>query len=357
MTKNQALGIITSAAKIYEEQFCNKNLLIVFGSPSHPRSISTKGDPRNFYHLTGVTINKQNLFRNISDKSSNTITVFYEKALKRQLSADDFSLKKTGYAEQKLRVINQTLQVSSNAVMIGDYYNCRINLMTDKIAGGQASFLGLVEVNGCYVPNTIIADDIRKNSINTERVLAVLSKKINEKEYNKIEKVAKKIEINKLLQTISKDVPVAENLISSSLVKSETKQVDQTGTIDSNRLLQMKSAVKKCDEILKANPALKAKLNIAAAEYCSKHNLPPFDSSLSADERYEMRNKVLKENPKLMEEYVKVKKEHEDKQLVPAAAKHTKSFAQGLDEFSKRPKGQSSPKPPEHNNSEHKRHK
>lgn len=223
MTKNQALGIITSAAQIYEEQFCNKNLLIVFGSPSHPQFIFTKGEPKNFYHLTGVEINKQNILRDISDKSTNPITVFYKKAINKMLAPDDFSFKNSN-TEQKLKVINQTLRISSNAVMVGDYNNCRINLKSDKLAGGQVSFLGLVNDKGYYVPNTIISDDIRKNSNNTERVLAVLSKKINEREYNKIEKVAKKIDIDRLIDTLKNDVSISSELISKTTASISAPQ-------------------------------------------------------------------------------------------------------------------------------------
>lgn len=125
----------------------------------------------------------------------------------------------------------------------------------------------------------------------------------------------------------------------------------------SDDLAQKEAAVKKCDEILKANPDLKAKLNAAAIEYSKKYNVALLDSSASAEERYEMRNKILKENPELKEEYVKAKNEYEQRQLVPTDSKQTKSFAQGLDEFAKRQKGQSSPKPPAHNNLDNKHRK
>lgn len=308
-SQSRALGIITSAAKIYEEQFCNKNLLIVFGSPSQPRFVSTKGEPKNFYHLTGVEMNKQNILRGISDKSTSPNIVFYEKALNKMLAPDDFKFK-SSTTEQKLEVLVQTLKIASNASMLGDYNNCRINLKTEKIAGGQASFLGLIEEDGYYVPNTVISDDIRKNSNFTERVLAVLSKKINEKEYNKIEKVAKKIDINKLLQKIRQDVPVALDLISSSLVKpnpAQNQQFEQMNKTDMEISLQKQAAVKKCDEILNANPNLKAKLNKAAVEYYRNHNLPLPDGSATVDERYE----ILRENPELKEEYVKAKNEYD----------------------------------------------
>lgn len=125
----------------------------------------------------------------------------------------------------------------------------------------------------------------------------------------------------------------------------------------SDDLAQKEAAVKKCDEILKANPDLKAKLNAAAIEYSKKYNVALLDSSASAEERYEMRNKILKENPELKEEYVKAKNEYEQRQLVPTDSKQTKSFAQGLDEFAKRQKGQSSPKLPVYNSSAHKHRK
>lgn len=211
MKKSEALGIITSAARVYEDQFCNKNLLIVFGSPSHPQFIFTKGEPKNFHHLTGVEVNKQNILRDVKDKLSNPISVFYEKALNKQLSPDDFNFKNSN-TEQKLKVINQVLQIS-NASMIGIYNNLRINLKTDKVVGGSAAFLGLVEDKGYYVPNTTIADDIRKNSNNVERVLAVLSKVRNEKKYNKIERVSKGIDIERLILKLKDEVTISADIV------------------------------------------------------------------------------------------------------------------------------------------------
>lgn len=361
MNKKRAIEIIFQAAAIYQNVFSEKNFLIIYGKEAKPEFIETKSLPRNFLHLTGMKLNES--------IPGNTAERFLEKALTHKLSENDFEFK-DGSTEQKLKVLIQTLNIKSNARMIGDFSGNRVNLKTDKVAGGTNSFLGFLKVGESYVPNTVMEGDIRKDMYFPSRVLGVLSKRIHEQTYNERIYFAKKIDVDKLIQKMRNDIPVAEELIftlsstpfNGSVIQvtqtTEIKQANQTNNFEEERiLLQKEAAVKMCDEILKANPDLKAKLNFAAAEYCSKHNLPPFDSSLSTDKRYEMRNKVLKENPKLMDEYVKVKKEYEEKQLVVSAARSTKSFAQGLDEFAKRPKEQSTQKLPEHNNSDHKHRK
>lgn len=56
----------------------------------------------------------------------------------------------------------------------------------------------------------------------------------------------------------------------------------------------------KCDDILKANPELKAKIIKAADKYLKTHKTA---SLLTAEERFETRMKVLEANPALMSEY------------------------------------------------------
>ena len=134
---------------------------------------------------------------------------------------------------------------------------------------------------------------------------------------------------NKITLTPEKDRNLTKRCCSfkkleAVLDKWLTKLRQANGSRSEKRIVpdksaQKETAVKRCDEILKANPELKAKLNAAAAEYFSKHNLPPFDSSSPADERYKMRNIILNENPKLKEEYVKAKKEYEQGQLAESS--------------------------------------
>lgn len=100
------------------------------------------------------------------------------------------------------------------------------------------------------------------------------------------------------------DFKKLEGILEKWLAKAQIHNVP-------DELSQKAEAVKKCDEILNANPNLKAKLNKAAVEYYRNHNLPLPDGSATADERYEMRNRILRENPELKEEYVKAKNEYD----------------------------------------------
>ena len=68
--------------------------------------------------------------------------------------------------------------------------------------------------------------------------------------------------------------------------------------------------------------------------------------------------KFINEDPIVLKEFEARHIDVQNKKLlVPTAAKQIKSFAQGLEEFAKRQKGQSPPKPPAHNNSDSKHRK
>ncbi len=206
MRKFHAIDIISTAADIYDKQLNQKNLLIIFGCPSKPDFIETNASPRNFLHLTGVELNKE--------ISHNTPERFYKNALDHKISENDFNFKDRN-TELKLNVLIQTLRVASNAKMIGDYNysGTHINLKTDKLAGGINACLGFIKVGDCYVPNTVLAADIRQESNDVRKILAVLSKRVDEDKYNKIETVGKKIDIVKLLEKVSQNVQIDSGLI------------------------------------------------------------------------------------------------------------------------------------------------
>ena len=224
MDKKCAVKIITDAVKIYDNIYCGRNLLIIFGSPDKPLYIETAAEEKNFFHLTGIKLNKTHLLKDISDKNSNVLSIFYLKAKRSRLSVDDFEFK-DGSTVQKLQVLIQTLQITRNLKMFGDYSEGRINLKTDKLAGSVSSFLGFVKTGRYYVPNTVMADDIRNNSRQTQRVLAVLSKKTSDLQYDSILSVAKSIDIKRLSGKIIQSVPIDKSILNSdddSQVKSDT---------------------------------------------------------------------------------------------------------------------------------------
>lgn len=228
MNKQQAIHIITQAAKVYDTMYNSKNLLFVVGAPNSPNIIETAATAENFLHLTGVKLNTS-----IKD---NVPLTFFENARDNKLKEVEFDFK-NGTTEQKLKVLLQTLNISSNAKMVGDYINGRVNLKTEKIAGGVNSFLGFIKTGRYYTPNTVIADDVRKNTGSVQRVLAVLSKGINEPEYNSIITVAKKIEIKPLLAKLSQSVKIDNSLFQDEGTSISTQAVSspmENHTLDNN---------------------------------------------------------------------------------------------------------------------------
>lgn len=83
-------------------------------------------------------------------------------------------------------VLVHTLRISDNIKMLGDYAGWRINLKTDKIAGSVNAFLGFVRNGKYYYPNTVMSDDLRKNTRERKKVLAILSKEISAEKDDKI---------------------------------------------------------------------------------------------------------------------------------------------------------------------------
>ena len=112
ISEKLAARVIVSCAREYHNNLENRNLLIIFGSPSKPDFFETIFLPSNFLHLTGV--------RPVSDKipSSN---VFYQKAMNGILNSNDFTMAANGTTERKLSVLPWLTKVHFIAKMVGDY--------------------------------------------------------------------------------------------------------------------------------------------------------------------------------------------------------------------------------------------
>jgi hypothetical protein len=120
-------------------------------------------------------------------------------ALKRRLSINDFELSIDGTTEMKLRVLPIILKSQSlSANMAGDYFSRKPVLLTDKLAGGVKGCVGFVydDTLKCYVPNTVLNEDIRFNIRERQRVILAYKKDIEEGEYNERVYQAKKINWN-----------------------------------------------------------------------------------------------------------------------------------------------------------------
>lgn len=100
-------------------------------------------------------------------------------------------------------VLPMLMNISKNAKMIGDYDKNKIYLQSDKIIGNVNSCLSFIKYNNYYISNSSLKEDIRKIVYNHKRIICILSKKIQEKEYNEITYIDNKY-IEDIL--VSKDI-------------------------------------------------------------------------------------------------------------------------------------------------------
>lgn len=201
MDKRQIIDIISSAAQIYNEQLCDKSLLLLYDNLIQPQGIEIVASPTNFLHLTGMIL-----------RQGCTAESFYRKALSHKLSTNDFDVR-DGASLQKMQVLLQTVNLSVNAKMIGDYSGSHIYIQTGKVTGSISSCLGLISTRNYYVPQTVLREDTRNNIIKSFKVLAILQKRVDEKKYNTVLSIGKKVEIIPLLQKVSKFYPIDQSLL------------------------------------------------------------------------------------------------------------------------------------------------
>lgn len=237
MNKNEALSAISKAARIYENELCNKNVLIVYGAMLHPQYIEITFLPTNFLHLTGVV------------KSTNLNNIeFYNNVIDNKLTVNDFDFKDEK-TELKLGVLTQTIRLKQNARMVGTYSDNsnHILLQTEKLAGTTNSCMGFIQLrNGLYVPNTVLKADIRDEVESTQRVLAIANKNISDKVYGTPDYIAKKVDYNRLVRTLEKmgtglklkliDEPVNDTCNANNKTQNDTDKLN-TSEIDFEELL------------------------------------------------------------------------------------------------------------------------
>ncbi len=212
MDKAAAIRIIHRAVKRYEEELRRHKYLILYGDLSAPSCIEVIFGEKNFFHLTGVELNKDYILRDVKDKTSNPNLIFYQKAYRQKLTPKDFEFRRDGTTVQKLNVLCSAVNIMKNAKMIGDFNGGRPKLQSDKIAGGVKSCVGLVKSGSYYVPNTVLATDTRDEVKLVERVLGILCGDF-QKSYSIVSYIAKGIDQKKLLLSVNGKYYIEEKLL------------------------------------------------------------------------------------------------------------------------------------------------
>lgn len=178
LKKIDALKIIINCANLYKKNLVNKNFLII--SKNEPFQYwELRFEKKQFLHLTGIN----------TKLSSNH---FFSKATTGKLSVNDFELRKDGTTDLKLAVLPILMDFANSVRIIGNYFeDGSPRLYTEVLAGNIQGALGFVhDKKSNLVPNTCLNFNIRLHS-NSTRIVLMLSKALNEKEYLKIEYIAK----------------------------------------------------------------------------------------------------------------------------------------------------------------------
>lgn len=172
---------LCECAKTYHDNLENRNLMFIY-KDEKIKYIETKFIKSNFLHLTGVRI---------LDEKMKAIP-FYNRCLKNRIKETDIGYRKDGNTDNKMSVLLRLMHINKNAKIIGDYAKDRIYLHSEKIIGNTNACLGFVKKDGYYICNTSLKEDIRKLTYNNKKIICILSKKIQEKQYSEITYLNKK---------------------------------------------------------------------------------------------------------------------------------------------------------------------
>lgn len=178
ISKGQALDILFTSARYYNENLNNRNLLFVFMTKQKQIGyIETKFKGTHFLHLTGIVVKNPKI----------SAQRFFDLCLDKRLSPHDFAIKKDGTTELKLSVMPQVFSKNIAGKMLGDFSSFRLKLQTEKLVGGIYAAYGFVrEVHGSedkviYVPNTLLIGDVRDFIPTSFQILETYSKRVNDK--------------------------------------------------------------------------------------------------------------------------------------------------------------------------------
>jgi hypothetical protein len=195
-TKDDAVKIITSCARKYNEELEGKSLLFIC-TDKHKRafSVEVSFNSSNYLHLTGLKVRKKQT-ANTTDDGVLSAERFYRKCMEHKLSPADFDFSEDGTTHLKLAVLPYIISKNLCASMVGDFSATNPKLYTEKLVGGTKACVGFVidSITGKYVPNTVIKEDIRNVTKNALRIILVYRKTMSDPQYEELTYAAKKVD-------------------------------------------------------------------------------------------------------------------------------------------------------------------
>lgn len=188
MTKKQAIAIITKCAKQYQQYLEGTQVVFVYRDEhNHSNHTVVRFHSHNFLHFTGVI-----------PRTGINANGFYRAALNNRLSENDFSFKNNHTTELKLKVLDSIMNIDTTARMIGNYIGPHLELYTEKVTGTTSACLGLIQGKDCYIPNSVLSEDIRSITPKPPgKIYAIFKKPIHSPLYTQLTYQSKNISITK----------------------------------------------------------------------------------------------------------------------------------------------------------------
>ena len=195
-TKKEAVNLICDAAKIYQKNLLNKNILYIYKKDKEIKHIETLFTASNFKHLTGLKYKK-------GSKD------FFKNCLNNKISEKDIILdeKKLVFTYLKLNVLTSAMFIDKTAKRIGDYNYTKDVLEIEKVVGNVSLCIGFSRISKkgnklkYYYPKTLLKERIENNSLddNIYQICAILVKNKKEKKYSEITYIAKGVDLKQIL--------------------------------------------------------------------------------------------------------------------------------------------------------------
>lgn len=192
-TKEDARRRVLNCAKQYQQNFLNKELLVIYRDRqcNNIRYIEVVFHERNYQHLTGLELIDPN-----GNVLNNQSLNFFRKCMENKLGLDEFRFKKDGTTHLKLEALPVLMDVTKITKITGDYNNVRPYLFVDKVMGRVNFCLGLSREGSVYVPSSALLEDIRKLTEAPSQVLVIMEKNNTTNIYSIVKHVAKGLNLN-----------------------------------------------------------------------------------------------------------------------------------------------------------------
>lgn len=187
LNKKNHLNIIKEAAKLYESNLLNQNIVFIYSKEGKLKFYEVIFLKEHFKHLTGV-------------KSRLNAYEFFYRATKNRLRLEDFDYK-NNTTILKLDNLLKCMSIGQYSKMIGEYKQNKYYLSIEKLVGNNNLAIGFDSGETINYPKTLLKADIREYTQKTYRIVGILSKNRKEEEYRKINYMANNITIDKLLKS------------------------------------------------------------------------------------------------------------------------------------------------------------